>query len=194
MRCRLLSMLTILLFAFVAFTACGRGEQRYDGYAAAEATEPDEPTPEQTPVLTPAPIPAPEQKIDFVDYMTINRGGEEPSAKPHPFALELQNIINNLPAGHTFGSATLINLGRQGEHQGIWVLTYGYSEDSHMPYGAIIYLYNSQVRRRDRGFVKPWFMNLTSYNMMQRADGHGFDIIGLHNGNLVTINGVPNLQ
>jgi len=41
MRYRLLSMLTILLFALVPFTACGRGEPGYD-YAMAEVAEPNE--------------------------------------------------------------------------------------------------------------------------------------------------------
>ena len=103
----------------------------------------------------------------------------------HPFAIELQNIINNLPAGHTFESATLINLDRQAEHQGVWVLTYG--EDSHMPYGVIIYMHNGQTRSQDLGMVRPWFMNLTSYNMLQSADGHTFEIFGLHNGNIVPV-------
>jgi len=57
MRYRLFSMLMILLFALVVFTACGRGEPGSDGYAVTEAPEPDETAPEQTP----APIPAPEQ-------------------------------------------------------------------------------------------------------------------------------------
>jgi len=105
----------------------------------------------------------------------------------HPFAIELQNIIDNLPAGYELISATLINLDRRGEHQGVWVLTYNYDEPWGMPHGMIIYMYNGRIRSQDYGMVRPWFMNLTSYNMLQHADGHVFEILGLYNGNVVPV-------
>jgi len=107
----------------------------------------------------------------------------------HPFAIELQNIIDNLPAGHEFVSATLINLDRQAQHQGVWVLTYNPNGEWDMPYpyGRIIYMYNGQIRSQDHGIVRPWFMKLTSYNMLQHADGHAFEIFGLHNGNIIPV-------
>jgi len=92
-RCRLFSMLTILLIALVAFTACGRGEPGYDGYAAAETPEPYEISPEQTseqtseqaPAQEPAPVLGATETPAPVETPTP---AETPTPEEHRFVYE----------------------------------------------------------------------------------------------------------
>ena len=124
--------------------------------------------------------------------------GSTANNAPHPFAIELQNIINNLPVGHTFESATLINLDQHGEQQGVAVLTTPPS--AFYPQVTILFMHNGQIRTAVvnevdistpllGGYPLPLvFVAFTPYNMLFSNNGvSGTDVrtvIGVQNGNL----------
>jgi hypothetical protein len=103
--------------------------------------------------------------------------GATATANSHPFAVELQNIINNLPTGHTFESATLINLDERGEQQGVAVLTRHLSEYYGIVYRIIvIYMVGNDIKIIEVSTfdiyadVRPF---LSNNNMLVEDVGHG---------------------
>jgi hypothetical protein len=75
--------------------------------------------------------------------------GVTANANSHPFAVELQNIINNLPTGHTLESATLINLDERGEQRGVFVRIW---QDETEGIYIFIYMVGNSIRRHEGEF------------------------------------------
>jgi len=83
----------------------------------------------------------------------------------HPFAVELQNIIDNLPARHHFESAALVNLDLTSDELGLAVITY-YFDYIHVYTVTLIFIYEDQIRTFQHPTpIWPGF-GLTEYNML----------------------------
>jgi hypothetical protein len=140
-----------------------------------------------------------------VTYHDINEGniaihilGITANANSHPFAIELQNIINNPPAGHTLEFATLINLDERGEQQGILVRTISldrtwssyHMQMIHEYEQMLIFMVGNDVRRHTMSYTYGFgpTVFLLENNMLLSADGFGgrseYSILRLQNGEL----------
>ena len=77
--------------------------------------------------------------------------------------------MNNLPAGHAFESATLINLDRRGEQQGVVVLARYRNEE--IVYKTLIYMHNGHiVRNVSQHGMTGFFLSL--YNMLYYSEAN----------------------
>jgi hypothetical protein len=122
--------------------------------------------------------------------------GVTANANSHPFAVELQKIINNLPIGHTFGSATLFNLDERGEQQGVVILTREvteYDDITHQPTNiTIVYMVGNDIRRLEAhnygGASDGIMFRLLDNNMLaitsMGGDGGHTEVLRLQNGEL----------
>ena len=91
--------------------------------------------------------------------------GTTATTNSHPFATELQNIINSLQAGHTYIRATLINLDKRGEQQGVVVIT----RWQNVIDATIVYMVSNNIRTYEVGSFElgmPANLNLSENNML----------------------------
>jgi hypothetical protein len=108
--------------------------------------------------------------------------GVTANANSHPFAVELQNIINNLPTGHTL-SATLINLDERGEQQGVAILTHQYYPIDSTTI-RILYMHNERMLVYTPADMASEVMafELSQHNMLVFSYGGGEFTVEFNNG------------